>query len=67
MMFLFYIPGFLWRHVNKACGINTTAITKMVTEMDQLDGEKREKAVRSLAKHIDKAFAYHREYEHGFM
>jgi len=67
MMFLFYLPGFLWRHLNKACGINTKAISQMVTSMDQMDGEKREKAVRTLAKHIDKALAYHREYEHGFM
>jgi hypothetical protein len=67
MMFLFYIPGFVWRNLTKACGINTKMITKMVTDMDQMDGEKREKAVRSLAKHIDKALAYHREYEHGFM
>ena len=29
--------------------------------------KKREKAVRALAKHIDKALAYHREYDHGFM
>jgi len=35
--------------------------------MDQMDGEKREKAVRALAKHIDKALAYHRDYDHGFM
>ncbi len=67
MMFLFYIPGFVWRNLNKACGINTKVITKMVTDMDQLDGEKLEKAVRALAKHIDKALAYHREYEYGFM
>jgi len=67
MMFLFYLPGFVWRNLNKACGINTKIITKMVTDMDQLDGEKREKAVRALAKHIDKALAYHREYEYGFM
>ena len=67
MMFLFYLPGFIWRNLNKACGINTKIITKMVTDMDQLDGEKRETAVRSLAKHVDRAFAYHREYEHGLM
>jgi len=66
-MFLFYLPGFVWRNLNKTCGINTKIITKMVTDMDQLDGDKRETAVRSLAKHIDKALAYHREYEHGFM
>jgi hypothetical protein len=66
-MFLFYLPGFVWRNLNKACGINTKIITKMVTDMDQLDGEKRENAVRALAKHIDKALAYHREYEYGFM
>jgi hypothetical protein len=66
-MFLFYIPGFVWRNLNKSCGINTKMITKMVADMDQLDGEKREKAVRSLAKHIDKALAYHREYEHGLI
>jgi len=67
MMFLFYLPGFVWRNLNKGCGINTKVITKMVNDMDQLDGEKREKTVRALAKHIDKALAYHREYEHGFM
>ena len=67
MMFLFYVPGFIWRNLNKACGINTKVITKMVTDMDQLDGEKREAAVRALAKHVDKALAYHREYEYGFM
>ncbi|CAF2562811.1 unnamed protein product [Rotaria sp. Silwood2] len=67
MMFLFYLPGFIWRNLNKSCGINTKIIVKMVTDMDQLDGEKREKTIRSLAKHIDKALAYHREYEYGFM
>ena len=39
----------------------------MVADMDQMDGEKREKAVRALAKHIDKALAYHREYDHGLL
>jgi hypothetical protein len=67
MMFLFHIPGFVWRNLNKACGINIKVITKMVTDMDQLDGDKREQAVRSVAKHIDKALAYHREYEYGLM
>jgi hypothetical protein len=67
MMFLFCLPGFVWRNLNKACRINTKIITKMVTDMDQMDGEKRETAVRGLAKHIDKALAYHREYEHGLM
>ncbi|CAF2043112.1 unnamed protein product [Rotaria magnacalcarata] len=67
MMFLFYLPGFIWRNLNKACGINTKVIIKMITDMDQLDGEKREITVRALAKHIDKALAYHREYEYGFI
>ncbi|CAF1074304.1 unnamed protein product [Rotaria sordida] len=66
MMFLFYLPGFVWRNLNKSCGINTKIITKMVTDMDQMDGEKREITVRSLAKHIDRALAYHRDYDHGF-
>lgn len=42
-------------------------IGQMVSKMDQLNGDKRENAVRALAKHIDKALAYHREYEHGMM
>ncbi|CAF1260925.1 unnamed protein product [Rotaria sp. Silwood1] len=67
MMFLFYLPGFVWRNLNKLCGINTKLITKMVTDLDQLDGDKREKAVRALAKHIDAALAYHRDYDHGFL
>ncbi|CAF3362030.1 unnamed protein product [Rotaria socialis] len=67
MMFFFYIPGFLWRNLNKSCGINTKMITKMVSDLDQLDSEKREKAIRTLAKHIDRALAYHRDYDHGLM
>lgn len=67
MMFLFYLPGFVWRNLNKTCSINTKAILKMVTDLDQLDGEKREKSIRTLAKHIDKALAYHREYEYGLV
>ena len=67
MMFLFYLPGFVFCFLNKGCSINTKTILKMVTDLDQLDGEKREKSVRTLAKHIDKALMYHREYEYGFM
>ena len=67
MMFLFYVPGFVWRSLNRGCGMNTKVITKMIADMDQLDGGKRETAVRALAKHIDRALAYHREYDHGFL
>jgi hypothetical protein len=67
MMMLFYIPGFIWRKMNKNCGVDTKAITHMMSEMDPLDSEKRKEAMNSLAKHIDKALTYHRDYHHGFM
>ena len=47
--------------------MNTKVITKMVSDMDKLDGEKRVEAVQALAKHIDRALAYHREYNHGLL
>jgi len=53
--------------MNKNCGIDTKAITKLMSEMDPLDDEKRKDAMTSLAKHIDKALNYHRDYYHGFM
>lgn len=67
MMCLFYIPGFIWRNLNKRSAINTKFMTTIVNDMDQMDGEKREKAIRALAKHIDAALAYHRDYDHGFV
>ena len=67
MMMLFYVPGFIWRKINKNCGIDTKVITSIIKEMDQLNNEKRKDPMNSLAKHIDKALTYHRDYYYGFM
>jgi hypothetical protein len=67
MMMLFYIPGFIWRKMNRNCGIDTKVITSLMAAMDPLDNDKRKDAMNSLAKHIDKALTYHRDYNHGFM
>ena len=67
MMTLFYIPGVIWRQINKTCGINTKFITNILREMDPLSHDKRKEAMNSLVKHIDKAFSYHRDYPHGFL
>lgn len=67
MIILFYIPGFVWRKLNRNCGIDTKAVTHMLREMDQLNSEKRKDAMAALAKHIDRVLNYHREYHRGFM
>jgi hypothetical protein len=67
MMILFYVPGFIWRKMNRSCGIDAKIITKVITDMDPLNDEIRKEAMKSLAKHIDQALNYHREYTHGFM
>ncbi len=67
MMMLFYVPGFIWRKLNKNCGINTKMITKILSDMEPLNSEARKEKMSSLAKHIDKALTYHRDYHHGFM
>lgn len=67
MLMLFYVPGFIWRKLNRSCGIDTKVITNSMLEMDPLNSEKRKEAMLSLAKHIDRALTYHREYNHGFM
>jgi hypothetical protein len=67
MMVLFYIPGFIWRKMNKNCGLDTKVITNIMREMDPLNSENRKDTMISLAKHIDKALAYHRDYHRGFM
>ncbi len=67
MMMLFYVPGFIWRKLNKNCGIDTKVIISLMKDMDSLDSEKRKDAIISLAKHIDKALTYHRDYHRGFM
>ncbi|CAF1469700.1 unnamed protein product [Adineta ricciae] len=67
MMILFYVPGFIWRKLNRNCGIDTKVITNSMLEMDPLNSEQRKEAMLSLAKHIDRALTYHREYHHGFI
>ena len=66
-MMLFYVPGFIWRKMNKNCGIDSKIITKALAEMDPLNSELRKEPMAALVKHIDKALTYHREYHHGFM
>lgn len=67
MMMLFYVPGFIWRKMNKNCGIDSKIVTKALAEMDPLNSEHRKEPMAALVKHIDKALTYHREYHHGFM
>ena len=67
MMVIFYIPGFIWRKINRSCGIDTKSITNVMKAMDPLNSEERKQAMNGLAKHIDKALNYHRDYYHGFM
>jgi hypothetical protein len=103
MMMLFYIPGFIWRKLNKNSGIDTKVITSLMSGMDPLgskkgkdasnsekgkdasdsekgkdasgsekgkdapDSKEQKDVITSLAKHIDQALTYHRNYHHGFM
>jgi hypothetical protein len=112
MMMLFYIPGFIWRKLNKNSGIDTKVITSLMSGMDPLgskkgkdtsnsekgkdasnsekgkdasdsekgkdasgsekgkdasDSKEQKDVIASLAKHIDQALTYHRNYHHGFM
>ncbi|CAF1074323.1 unnamed protein product [Rotaria sordida] len=67
MMILCYIPGFIWRRINRNCGIDTKVITSIISDMDPLISENRKDAMDTLVKHIDNALTYHRDYHHGFM
>ncbi|CAF4624538.1 unnamed protein product [Rotaria sp. Silwood1] len=67
MMILFYIPGFIWRKINRNCGIDTKVITSIIADMDPLHSENRQDTMNMLVKQIDKALTYHRDYHHGFM
>lgn len=67
MMILFYIPGFIWRKLNRNCGLDIKAITSVMNKIDNSDSEKRTKNINELAAYINRAFNYQREYPHGFM
>ncbi|CAF2059883.1 unnamed protein product [Rotaria magnacalcarata] len=67
MMMLFYIPGFLWRKMNRSCGLDTKVVTSILADIDPIDGENLKDSIDVLVKHIDKALTYHRDYYHGFM
>lgn len=67
MMMMFYVPGSLWRKMNRSSGINTKMITKILADMDQLDDEKRKDSMDSLVKLINHGLTYHQDYYHGFM
>ena len=53
--------------MNKNCGIDVKVITRMMNDMDPLNSDARKDSMLSVAKHIDKALLYHRDYHHGFM
>lgn len=61
------MPGLIWRRINRTCGIDAKVITNILSNMDSFNSENRKDALKSLVKHIDRAFTYHRDYHHGFM
>lgn len=62
---MFYFPSVVWHSFSAKSGFDIGTLVKSVNNMDQLNPEVREKTLRYLAKHMDKALEVQREISSG--
>ncbi|KAI0980855.1 hypothetical protein GJ496_004645 [Pomphorhynchus laevis] len=58
-IFLFYLPGFLWRNLNKFSSIDSKSIMFQVMKLDVADSKRAEK-VKSIVNQFDRALNHQR-------
>jgi hypothetical protein len=62
---MFYSPSVVWHSFSTKTGFDIGALVKSVNNMEHLNPEIREKTLRYLAKHMDKALEVQREITTG--
>ena len=59
--FLFYSPAFVWQSFGTKTGFDINTLVKLINNSENLNPEMREKTLRYLAKHMDKALEIQRD------
>jgi len=66
MSILFYIPSVLWHTLATKTGFDIANLVKTLHTMEQLNPDVRDRTLRYIAKHIDRALEIQREMSTGF-
>jgi hypothetical protein len=66
MSVLFYIPSVLWHALATKTGFDIANLVKTLHSMEQLNPDIRDRTLRYIAKHIDRALEIQREMGTGF-
>ena len=66
MSILFYIPSVLWHALATKTGFDIANLVKTLHSMEQLNPDIRDRTLRYIAKHIDRALEIQREMGTGF-
>ena len=66
MSVLFYIPSVLWHALSTKTGFDIANLVKTLHTMEQLNPDIRDRTLRYIAKHIDRALEIQREMGTGF-
>ena len=62
---MFYSPSILWHTFSSKTGFDIGTLVKSVNSIEHLNPESKEKTLRYLAKHMDKALEVQREISSG--
>jgi len=62
---LFYFPNIIWGSLNNAQGIDINRMVLLVSGIEHINPDIRDKSIKFLCRHFDRALAYQREYRRG--
>lgn len=61
----FYIPSIIWSTHNTAVGIDINRMVLLVSGVEHINPDIRDKTIKFICRHFDRALAYQREYRRG--
>lgn len=64
---LCYLPSIVWAVNNSRPGLDINRMVLIVSGMEHINPDIRDKSIRFLCRHFDRALAYQREYRRGRM
>lgn len=63
----FYTPSIIWATHNNAVGMDINRMVLLVSGVEHINPDIRDKTIKFICKHFDRALAYQREYRRGRM
>ena len=62
---LCYIPSIVWAMNNSRPGLDMNRMVLLVSGMESINPDIRDKSIKFICRHVDRALAYQREYRRG--